>query len=155
MRRCGPRAQVMSIRLHYLFCGAVLVTLCTGCWPVRITSSPGASGIVLDAKTHAPITGAEAVMLRAELGETPQMENARPPVAVTGNDGRFCIPRERKWILYSISPGLPPATGILAIRHEDYQTKFILMQSPVGRASEESERKYEDAGSILLEPARR
>jgi hypothetical protein len=94
-------------------------------------------------------------MLRAELGETPQIENARPPFAKTGNDGKFCIPRERKWILYSISPGLPPANGILAISHEDYQTKFIPMQSPVGRASEEAERKYEDAGSILLEPVRR
>lgn len=37
---------------------AGLGLLCSGCWPMRFATSPGASGVVRDAVTHEPIASA-------------------------------------------------------------------------------------------------
>jgi hypothetical protein len=85
-----------------------------------ITSSPGASGMVLDAQTHAAISGAQVVVSRSWPRERPDyspstlanaLTNTRPPLIITGTNGRFSIPRQHEWILYVPAPELAPAVG--------------------------------------------
>ncbi len=109
--------------------------LCTGCWPLLLTSSPGASGIVVDAQTHAAIGGAQAVVCRSSVwGPAPRsvadaLTNARPPRVVSKADGRFSIRPEHRWVIYFPEPAVPPAAGELVIRREGYQPVMLPMQS--------------------------
>jgi hypothetical protein len=118
----------------------VLLSLCTGCWPARITTSPGASGIVLDSETHAPIGGATVVVSRSNghyvrlsdgerVGDPPSIEqaltNSQPPQVVTDDLGRFSIRSKHKWIIYVPIGRLMPARGTLVIRREGYRPDLV------------------------------
>jgi hypothetical protein len=89
----------------YHFAGLmVLALLCAGCYPFRVTSSPGPCGTVVDAQTRQPIAGASAQMSytwRAYWSDLnpPTLDqvitNTRPPLVLTDTNGTFHIPRER------------------------------------------------------------
>ena len=118
-------------RARCFLCLAVAGLLCAGCYPLRVTTSPGASGIVLDANSLTPISGAEAAVLEwnwqaARNGghlavDSNAPPNARAQMAVTQADGRFSIPAEHEWIRYSPSPAMMPAAGELAITRQGYE----------------------------------
>lgn len=83
----------------------ILGYLCSGCL-LRLehnTISPGARGVVLDAQTHAPLSGAEVTVSRLWGFESPTVSgaltNTRPPVVTTEKSGRFSIRPERHWDL--------------------------------------------------------
>jgi hypothetical protein len=88
----------------YYFAGLMALTLlCTGCWPLHVTTSPGSVGTVVDAKTRQPIEGASAQMSytwRAYWSDLnpPTLEqvntNTRPPIVLTDSNGVFSLPRE-------------------------------------------------------------
>jgi hypothetical protein len=108
----------------------MLGLLCSGCLKLeQQVTSPGARGVVLDAQTHAPLSGAEVVVSRLDyLSTNPPdvsdaLTNTRPPVVTTGKDGRFRIPAEqhRKLIVdYLIEPYKAPG-GTLVVQRIGYQ----------------------------------
>lgn len=93
------------MKVIYHFAGLMaLAVLCTGCWPLRVTSNPGSCGTVVDANTRQPIEGASAQMSytwRAYWSDiNPPMlsdviTNTRPPIVLTDTNGQFSIARER------------------------------------------------------------
>jgi hypothetical protein len=126
-------------RIHYFLACITIGLFCTGCWPLRLTTSPGASGVVVDARTHAAISGAQVVVCRSDflpaqsspVADT--LKNARPPQVVTRANGRFSIRREHRWIIYFPSPMMAPATGQLVVRREGYETVMLpLIADPKG-----------------------
>jgi len=71
--------------------------LCSGCLRLEHnTTSPGARGVVLDAKTHLPLSGAQVVVSTTVSNS---LAHTRPPLVTTGTNGWFCIPAERHWNL--------------------------------------------------------
>jgi len=112
----------------------VLGLLCCGCLKFeRQVTSPGARGVVLDAQTHAPLSGADVVVSRLhDLSTNPPaisdaLTNTRPPVATTGKDGRFRIPAEehRELIVdYLIQP-YRARGGTLVVQRAGYQPAAI------------------------------
>lgn len=142
----------MKIRLCFSV-GAIFALFCSGCVPTHIVSSPGATGIVLDRQTRAPVPGAEVAISRVwerpwpNYG-VPTVEEAegdiRPPRVTTGPDGRFAIPHERKWIMeYPVPEGY--GRGTLVISHQGYKTVTVPLQ----------EETREDVGAVLLPPGGR
>ena len=107
--------------------------LCAGCYPQRITTSPGASGVVLDAETHDPLPGAQVVMADSRRRSWPDstaqslaeaLTNARPPVVITGTNGTFLIPREHLWVINNPMPEWH-TYGTLIILKDGYQPALI------------------------------
>ena len=71
--------------------------LCSGCLRLEHnTTGPGARGVVLDAKTHLPLSGAQVV---GSTTGTNALAHAHPPLVTTGTNGCFDIPAERHWNL--------------------------------------------------------
>jgi hypothetical protein len=112
-----------------------LALICPGCLKYeRQVTSPGAKGIVVDAQTHAPLSGARVVVSRATpyfatnvLTVEEALTNTRPPVVTTGNDGRFRIRPEQhhEWIVdYLIQP-YRPRDGTLIVQLVGYQPVAI------------------------------
>ena len=97
--------------------------MCSGCLlklEHNITSL-GARGVVLDAQTHSPLSGADVVVSRL-WSDSPTasdaLTNTRRPVVTTGKDGRFRVPAERHWNLivdYLIAPYRTPG-GTLVVQ---------------------------------------
>jgi hypothetical protein len=112
----------------------VLGLLCSGCLKFeRQVTSPGARGVVLDAQTHAPLSGAEIVVSRlCYLSTDPPvisdaLTNTRLPVVTTGKDGRFRIPAEQHHKLivdYLIQP-YRARGGTLIVQRAGYQAAAI------------------------------
>src|SRR5436190_3869601 len=113
----------------------VLGLLCSGCLKFeRQVTSPGARGIVLDAQTHAPVSGAAVVVSRAVpyfgtnfLTVSEALTNTRPPVVTTGKKGRFRIPTEQHHELivdWLIQP-YRPRGGTLVIQRLGYEPVAI------------------------------
>ena len=114
----------------------MLGLLSSGCLTIeRQVTSPGAKGIVLDARTRSPLSGADVVVSRLGLDSvstnppviSDALTNTRPPVVTTGKNGRFRIPAERHHELivdYLIEPYLPPG-GTLIVQHTGYQPVAI------------------------------
>ena len=67
-----------------------MMLLCSGCIPYHFTTRPGASGVVLDARTGVPIVGA-AVSVAPVRGDDPA------GTATTETDGSFRVPPRRQW----------------------------------------------------------
>lgn len=106
---------------------------CSGCVPERITASPGATGVVLDANTHDALPGATVVMTysqRPGFADTEPLTlaeartNARPPVVITGTYGEFNIPRQHLWVVKSPLSGWH-AYGTLVILKDGYEPMLV------------------------------
>ena len=126
-------------------CIAVCLSL-SGCLPLPYNTSPGASGIVLDAERHAPIAGAEVVV--SELIYPPPsaeaaFTNSRPPVVTTDTSGHFSIPAERRWDFFVIPIDVFPRFGLLVVKCDGYQPLTIPFWS----------RTVQDVGKLSMNPA--
>lgn len=101
---------------------------CGGCIPLRFNTSPGATGRVVDASTHAPISGAEIVISRStyppESGEK-AFENRRDPLVLSQQGGSFSIPPERRLDLYCLPVDVFPRFGLLVVRQKGYQIACV------------------------------
>ena len=112
----------------------VVGLLCSGCLKFeRQVTSPGARGVVLDAQTHAPLSGADVVVSRFhDLSTNPPaisdaLTGTRPPVVTTGTNGRFRIPTEQHHELivdWLIQPYRQPG-GTLIVQRIGYQPVAI------------------------------
>jgi hypothetical protein len=120
-------------KVRHLLSLFALGLLCTGCWPLRLTSSPGASGVLVDAQTHWPISGATAVVCNPLPSPfeadwptfAAALTNARPPQVISDKGGTFFIPPKHQWAIYHPMPTLAPARGYLIVRQDGYEPKMI------------------------------
>ena len=119
--------------IHGIVGVAILGCLCSGCLKLEHNiTSPGARGIVLDARTHSPLSGAEVVVSRTQFwtnapAVVDALTNTRPPVIATGKNGRFRVPAEGRWNLvvdYLISPLHKPG-GTLVVQRAGYEPAAI------------------------------
>lgn len=143
--------------------------LCSGCFPARFTTSPGATGLVLDSRTRAPISNAEVfvskvsyqlpVVTNSVTGKTeavpatedqlvpPTLDDAvkkrRPPTVFTSSDGRFSIPPQTEWGIYIVPMDMFFPQGTLVIRREGYTNAMQFIGSPTNQTV--------DVGEVLLE----
>jgi len=120
---------------------------------MHIISSPGATGFILDTQTRGAIGGAQVVVSRSWQREWPDygvptldeaLANTRPPLVVTGANGQFVIPPQKKWIMEFPAPE-GHARGTLVVRREGYKPAMIPLV----------EGWQEDVGKILLTPVAR
>jgi len=139
--------------------GLLAVLVCSGCFPMNVTKSPGVTGVVVDAGTGSPVAGAEVLVSKAtsaSAGDTsagastpapgpPPLADvlaaARRPTVKTGTDGRFTVPPEKRWIMTMFATPPPPPTGTVVVRRPGYAT---VLREVTGRK--------EEIGSILLTP---
>ena len=106
--------------------------------------------MVVDARTRAPVPGAEvfvsrqpykfyaitnrtieAAIIEAKTAPPPEppplslaASNARPPTVITGIDGRFTTPPAKEWVLYIVPMDIFPAHGTLVVRRDGYLTEM-------------------------------
>jgi hypothetical protein len=122
-----------------------LALLCTACLPLRLTTSPGASGRVLDSQTRAPIAGAEVVISRSTY-PPPSVEEAfsnhRSSIVSTDTAGQFSIPPEHGWNLFVLPVDAFPPFGLLVVKRNGYQAALVPMWS----------RSVKPLGELLLKP---
>lgn len=112
----------------------MLGLLCSGCLKLEHqVASPGARGVVLDAQTHTPLSGAAVVVSRlCYMSTNPPaisdaLTNTRPPVITTGKDGRFRIPAEqhRELIVdWLIEPYKGPGSTLI-VQRASYQPAAV------------------------------
>ncbi|HTL58001.1 MAG TPA: carboxypeptidase-like regulatory domain-containing protein [Candidatus Limnocylindrales bacterium] len=123
----------------------LLLVWCSGCLPWRFNTSPGASGVVVDAERHAPLSGAEVVVSQL-IYPPPSAEaaftNSRPPIVTTDAQGRFSIPAERRWDIFVIPIDAFPRFGMLVVKHEGYEAVTLPFWS----------RSVEDVGHVVMKP---
>ena len=118
--------------IHHVFSFVVLGFLCSGCLKLEHhITSPGARGIVLDAQTHSPLSGARVVVSTLSDFQPPTVADAlaraRPPVVTTRANGHFHISEEGHWNLvvdYLIEPLHKPG-GTLVVQREGYQPAVV------------------------------
>jgi hypothetical protein len=109
---------------------AYLITawLCTGCAPFPFTTSPGATGKIVDASTHAPIAGAEVAISHSiyppESGEK-AFENRRAPMVMSREGGQFSVPLERRLDIYCLPIDVFPRFGLLVIKCDGHETTCV------------------------------
>jgi hypothetical protein len=117
----------MKYIYHWVVLSAVAV-LCAGCYPQRLSTSPGASGVVLDATTLRAVSGAYVEVSNSRrIGWKDEamptldaaLTNARPPMVTTGINGDFFIPRESVLALNAAAEDWH-AYGTLIILHNGY-----------------------------------
>lgn len=143
----GFTNHVASRLVGSWLCLAVCLLL-SGCLPLPYNTSPGASGVVLDAKRHAPIAGAEVVV--SELIYPPPsaeaaFTNSRPPLVTTDTTGHFSIPAERRWDFFVIPIDVFPRFGLLVVKCDGYEPLTMPFWS----------RKVQDVGEISMNPVAR
>lgn len=132
----GLMSKIWTRSVKY-FCQLTVLAavglLCAGCFPQRITDSPAACGVVLDAQTHDPVQGAKVVVAYSARPGWPDLTtptlvqaltNSRPPLVLTGQYGQFNIPRERILVINSEMSDWN-AYGTLVIWHDGYQPALI------------------------------
>lgn len=141
--------------------GLLAVLLCSGCFPMNVTRSPGVSGVVVDAGTGAPVAGAEVLVSKATTATdggsdaaaastaapappplSEVLAAARRPTVTTGADGRFTVPPERRWIMTIGAVPPPPPSGTVVVQRAGYAP---LLREVTARTT--------DVGSIALTPA--
>lgn len=102
--------------------------LTTGCVPIRFTTSPGATGRIVDASTHAPVSGAEIVISRSTYPPESLEKafvNKRPPMVMSREAGQFSVPFERRLDLFFAPIDFFPRFGLLVIRCQGYETRCV------------------------------
>jgi hypothetical protein len=126
----------------------LVLLVCCGCLPLRFNTSPGASGVVVDAERHAPIAGAEVVvsqMIYPPPSAEEAFTNSRPPLVTTDTAGHFSIPAERRWDFFVVPIDAFPRFGLLVVRCEGYQSLTIPFWS----------RTVQDIGDITMQPVKK
>jgi hypothetical protein len=117
-------------KLNFSF-GLLILTfgwLCAGCIPLRFTTSPGATGRVVDASTHSPLSGAEVAISRSTYppeSADKAFGNARSPVVMSQGAGSFSVPPERRLDLYFVPLDVFPRFGLLVVKCPGYETTCI------------------------------
>jgi hypothetical protein len=137
--------QPLNRGITVLVCFAAMV-FCCGCIPLRFTTSPGASGTIVDAATRAPLNGAEIVISRSTYPpESPEkaFSNGRSPKVMSHENGGFALPAERRVDLYCVPVDVFPRFGLLVIKHQGYATTCVPFWS----------HSVSDLGEIAIEPA--
>ena len=102
--------------------------LCAGCIPLKFTTSPGASGRLVDAANGSPLTGAEVAISRSTYppeSADKAFENARSPVVMSQGEGAFSVPPERRLDLYFVPIDAFPRFGLLVVRCPGYETTCV------------------------------
>jgi hypothetical protein len=111
-----------------LFVGVLVGLMCAGCIPIRFTTSPGATGKIVDASTHVPLSGAEVLISRATYPPTSPdaaFTNSRPPTVMSQESGRFSVPHERRVDLFFVPVDFFPRFGLLVVKREGYETTCV------------------------------
>jgi hypothetical protein len=117
-----PRVKTSSLVI------ILLVGLCSGCIPLRFTTSPGASGRIVDAKTHLPVPGAELVISRSTYPPASAdnaFANGRSPTVMSSGNGQFSLPLERRFDLYFLPVDAFSRFGLLVVKREGYATTCV------------------------------
>jgi hypothetical protein len=131
---------------NFLLILLVAGSLCTGCIPLKFTTSPGATGTVVDATTHAPITGAEVLISRSTYPPSSPdaaFTNSRPPLVMSQTNGQFAVPSQRRLDFYVLPVDVFPRFGLLVIKTPGYETTCVPFWS----------KKIADLGEIKLTAA--
>lgn len=108
-------------------CVAIFLSVfCTGCFPVHVTTRPGATGVVVDADTRTAVVGATVSVIPLGIND--------PPAAVdTGFAGAFQVPAKRQWGIYIMPTDIFPIAYRLSVRREGYrQTDVQFSFMPLG-----------------------
>ena len=124
------------------------VVFCSGCWPRSFTTNPGVSGVVLDAQTRSPVSGAKAIVSLSKYppySKDELLTRTRPPQVITDDAGRFLIPSERRWGIYIWPIDSLPEFGLLVVKREGYETSCVPVWS----------RSITNIGPVLLKPSAR
>lgn len=119
--------------------------LCSGCLPMRFTTSPGATGKIVDAGTHLPITGAEVVISHSTYPPSSPdnaFTNRRPPMVMSSSSGQFSVPLERRLDLYCVPIDIFPRFGLLVVKRQGYETTCVPFWS----------RAVADLGEVRMKP---
>jgi hypothetical protein len=124
----------------------VAAWLGAGCCPWRFTTSPGASGVVMDPRTHSPVRGAEVIVSLSKYPPTSiadALANTRPPKATTKEDGRFAVAPERRWGIFIAPVDWCPEFGLLVVKRDGFESTAIPFWS----------RSTTNVGEVWLQPA--
>jgi hypothetical protein len=92
----------------------LLLAFCGGCFPYHYTTRPGIAGIVVDARTGAPVSSA-AVTVSDSRGF------AKPGLITTSTNGVFSVPPGRHWGLYFMVGDIGRYSVTTTVQHEGYQ----------------------------------
>jgi hypothetical protein len=117
------------------------------CVPIRFTTSPGATGRVVDARTHEPLGGAEVLISRSTYPPSSPdaaFTNSRPPTVMSRETGQFSVPFERRFDLYFLPVDAFPRFGLLVVRHLGYETTCVPFWS----------KSIAELGDVKLNPAK-
>ena len=117
---------------------------------MHIVSSPRASGTVRDRTNHAPVSGAQVAISRTWQARWPDyggptfeeaLTDLRPPTVITGSNGQFYIPQQKKWIM-EFPPPEGPARGTLVVQCDGYKAALVPVMDGM----------WEDLGNVWLTP---
>ena len=141
-------AKRLSLGLPGVFIWLAGCLCLSSCLPLRYNTSPGASGVVMDAERHSPIAGAEVVVSQL-IYPPPSVEaaftNNRPPVVITDSAGHFSVPPERRWDFFVVPIDVFPRFGLLVVKRDGYESMMVPFWS----------RTVEDVGQLVMKPAKK
>jgi hypothetical protein len=123
----------------------LMAWLCAACVPLRFTTSPGATGKIVDATTESPVTGAEVLISRSTYpppSPDKAFANGRSPTVMSRDGGEFSVPLERRMDLYCFPIDVFPRFGLLVVKRPGYETTCIPFWS----------RSIADLGEIKVRP---
>jgi len=113
---------------------------------MRFNVTPGASGVVMDSQSRAPLAGARVAISLAKY-PAPSLADAlevtRPPVVTTDTAGRFYVPADHRWGIYILPVDRFPEFGLLTVQHNGYDPLLVPLWS----------HSVTNLGQILLTPA--
>ena len=92
----------------------------SGCFPYRLTTSPGASGVVVDAQTGTPISGAWVSVRPLPLSGTDIRSGTN-----SGPGGAFRIATTRQWAFYLFPADMFSAPFALSVTNQGYQSALV------------------------------
>jgi hypothetical protein len=128
-------------------CLVIAGCACAGCFPWRFNASPGASGTVLDSRTHSPVDGAHVAISLSRFPPSSAddaLAAERQPKVTTDKDGRFSVPSDRRWGIYIWPVDALPEFGLLVVDSDGYDVAEIPVWS----------RSVTNVGAIYLKPAK-